>query len=244
MHHHLLVYFKNTASVLLTDSEFANMKAYHKCPQSFSLIAKYCAANMTTLWIMKTHNQLKEHSLLHISYTFQDGRLSTWLAISAERHPGTSDQNGKIWKFWPGKRIFLRNFAPMQWGRKFLCRIFYTFWPPYGRNFRFGTFDPEMGKKSWRETLNTTGAEFRNASVAFCTVQSATWSLRTRWVKFETSDLEKVFSFRTLHQWCPESFSPVFFIHFGHPTAENFDSVRSTRVRPFPYIGTFDQWCD
>ncbi len=35
-------------------------------------------------------------------------------------------------------------------------------------------------------------------------------------------DQERVFRFRTLHQWCV-NFSPRFFIRFGHPTAENSD---------------------
>ncbi len=41
-----------------------------------------------------------------------------------------------------------------------------------------------------------------------------------------------------------KSFSPEFFTHFGRPMIENSNSVLSTGVRPFPYVGTFDQWCD
>ncbi len=60
-----------------------------------------------------------------------------------------------------------------QWCRKFLSRIFYTFWLLCGWKFRIGTFNPKMGKKSWREILCTTGAEFWRAGVALCTLQSA-----------------------------------------------------------------------
>ncbi len=58
-----------------------------------------------------------------------------------------------------------------QWCRKFLSRNFYMFWPPYGWKFWFGTFDPKMGKKSYREILCTTGAEFRSAVVALRTAE-------------------------------------------------------------------------
>ncbi len=60
---------------------------------------------------------------------------------------------------------------------KFLSRTFYLFWPPFCRKFRFGTFDPKT-RKSWRETLHTTGAKFLNAGVAPCTLQNATPALR------------------------------------------------------------------
>ncbi len=99
-----------------------------------------------------------------------------------------------------------------QWCQKFLSGIFYTFWPPYGRKFQFGTCDPKTGKKSWRETLRTIGAEFRRAGgVALCRVQSATPAFWTRRVKFENFDLEKVFSFGTLHQWWRKFLSRNFY---------------------------------
>ncbi len=122
-----------------------------------------------------------------------------------------------------------------QWCRKFLSRIFYMFWPPYGRKFRFSTFNPKTGKKSWRETLHTTGAE----------LQSAIPALRT---KPNGQNLK----FLTWREYFPlelytngaESFSSVFFTCFDRSTAKNSDSVLSTGVQPFPYLGTFDQWCD
>ncbi len=40
------------------------------------------------------------------------------------------------------------------------------------------------------------------------------------------------------------SFSLEFFTRFGRLMAENSDSVLSTGVRLFPYLGTSDQWCD
>ncbi len=38
-----------------------------------------------------------------------------------------------------------------QWCVKFLSRIFYPFWPPYGQKFRFGTFDQDVS--SWYSWL-------------------------------------------------------------------------------------------
>ncbi len=70
--------------------------------------------------------------------------------------------------------------------------------------------------------------------MALCTLQSATPAHRTRWVKIENFDHERVFRFRPLLQW---SISRIF-THFGRPTAENYGSVFLTVVRP---IGTFDR---
>ncbi len=72
---------------------------------------------------------------------------------------------------------------------------------------------------------------------------SATPALQTRRVKFENFDQEKYIP----SELCTndaESFSPVFFTRFGRPMAKNSYSVLSTGVWPFPYLGTFDQWCN
>ncbi len=98
-----------------------------------------------------------------------------------------------------------------QWCRKFPSRIFYTFWPPYGQKFQFGTFDPKTCKKSRRGTSRITGAEFQSTEVALWRVQCFTPALRSKKVKFENFDLESVFSFGTLLQWCRKFLSRIFY---------------------------------
>ncbi len=58
-------------------------------------------------------------------------------------------------------------------------------------------------------------------------------------VKLRNFDLERVFHFGTLHQWCVK-FLCRNFTRFGHPTAKNSDSVLSTRVRPLVQFENFD----
>ncbi len=50
-------------------------------------------------------------------------------------------------------------------------------WSNPSRKYRIGIFGrgaAKTGKKSWREALYTTGAKFRSAGMAPCTLQSAT----------------------------------------------------------------------
>ncbi len=97
------------------------------------------------------------------------------------------------------------------------------------------------------------------------TLQSATPAHRTRWVKTENYDQAIVFRFGTLRQWCvkflPRIFYPFWPLHsrkfrfgrFDHGATkwcfrpacdQNLGSVLLTIGRLFPYLGTFDQWCD
>ncbi len=64
-----------------------------------------------------------------------------------------------------------------------------------------------MGKKLWRETLHTT---VQSSEMPGGIVQSATQELWNRWVKFENFDLERVFSFATLHQCCRKFLYGIF----------------------------------
>ncbi len=59
-----------------------DVKLNCKYSVNFFHIAEYCAANVTTLQLMKKKTYpLREHLLFHTWYKFQDGRLSTRLAI-------------------------------------------------------------------------------------------------------------------------------------------------------------------
>ncbi len=123
------------------------------------------------------------------------------------------------------------------------------------RNFRLGA--PKIGKKSWGETLRTTDVKFLNESevatvalcnrslgmalctlhwwhsaIALCTLQSATKVHRTRCVRIENFDQERVFRFGPLHQWSP---SKIFY-PFWSPHGRKLESVFLTIVR---LIGAF-----
>ncbi len=100
------------------------------------------------------------------------------------------------------------------------CASFNPFWPSYSRKLGFGAFDQGM----------------------------------TRWVKFENSDLERVFRFGTLHQWCLKFLSKIFcpcwtsyrrkfwFGTFDQGATRwvKFENVDLERVFRF---GTLHQWC-
>ncbi len=113
-----------------------------------------------------------------------------------------------------------------------------------GQKDRFVIFShgaPKMGKKSWRETLRTTGVKFRSESEVSSgtlqpkcrdgTLQSATTAHQTRWVKVENFDQERVFRFGPIRQWSP---SRIFY---------PFWATHGRKIR----IGLFDhrvtKWC-
>ncbi len=82
------------------------------------------------------------HILVWFAPLVQSSEVSGWHSTECrEYHPGTLDQVGKIENF-DLKKVF--SFGTLhQWCRTFLSSIFYTFWLPYGQNFRFGTFDQD-----------------------------------------------------------------------------------------------------
>ncbi len=96
------------------------------------------------------------------------------------------------------------------------------FWSHAGQKDRFVIFGrgaPKTGKKSWGETLRTTGVKFRSENEVpgwhsaikvqgrHSAVRSATPAHRTRWVKIEMFDQERVFRFGPLRQWSPSRIS-------------------------------------
>ncbi len=67
-----------------------------------------------------------------------------------------SDQKGQIQKFWTGESILVWNFTPLI--VKFLSRVFYLFWLPYGQKFRFSTFN--RGAARWVKFKNLACREY------------------------------------------------------------------------------------
>ncbi len=247
-----------------------------------------------------------------------------WPPYGRKLRFGTFDRGATRWvkfdNFHPERIVCCRTLH--QWCVKFLSRIFYPFWPPYGRKFRLGTFDPKKGK-SWIETLRTSGKKFRSGTlhsaeclpgtsdqigkiqkfspgesiflrnfapvvrkvslqdflpvlatlrskiptryfrpqkgknrgkklhapwvqspgVALDTLQSATPVRRTREVKFEHFYLERIFCFRTWHQWCVKFLSRIFY-PFWPPY------IRKFRFGTFDWFATkngvqcFRPWCE
>ncbi len=124
--------------------------------------------------------------------------------------------------------------------------IFYPFWPPYSRKFRFSTFDRKTGN-SWRKISPVQSFEVPGWHSAECRVP--------------------LWRFETLHQFYVKFLSRNF-SHFGRLTAENSDSVLLTSKRenrgektplvqssevpgwhpalcrmPHRHVATLYQWC-
>ncbi len=81
--------------------------------------------------------------------------------------PGQNIQILQIWSELPGCHPPLHSVTLHQWCIKFLSAIFYAFW---GRKYRIGIFGhgaPQTDRKSWKETLRTTGAKFRMKILKF-----------------------------------------------------------------------------
>ncbi len=104
-----------------------------------------------------------------------------------------------------------------------------------------------MGKKSWGETLRTTGVKFQsesevqrwhsanqNARMALCTLQSATLAHRTDGSKYKILTRREYFALNLY----ANGLRLRFFTHFGRPIAENYESVFLNVVRP---VGAFDR---
>ncbi len=95
-----------------------------------------------------------------------------------------------------------------------------------------------MGKKSWGETLRTTGVKFRSESEvpgwhsALCIVPP--WHIVPDGSKKKILTRREYFASDLYANDLP----PGFFTHFGRPTAENYELVFLTVVRP---IGAFDR---
>ncbi len=92
------------------------------------------------------------------------------------------------------------------------------------------------GEKLYTHHRRKVPKRIRSAGIARCTLQSATLAHRTRWVKIENFDQERVFRF----DLCVNGLPPGFFTHFGRPTAENYESVFLSVVRPNPGFGPFE----
>ncbi len=105
-------------------------------------------------------------------------RFPFWAPYSWNFRFGTFDQVATRWvKFenFDVERVFC--FGTLyQWCVKFLSRIFYPFWPPYGQNFLFGTFDQGVTKnhvryfRAWCDhfpisVLSTNGATSRGLNL-------------------------------------------------------------------------------
>ncbi len=149
------------------------------------------------------------------SYTLSDIYSSNsyqWCRVP-KCHTGTLDQMSRIRKFWPRESIFLRNFAPMvaKVSLQEFLHVLADLWPKILIRY----VNPKIGKKSRRETLRRTGAEFRSATPTPSKIQ-------TFW------HLERVFFFETLHQWCRKFLSSIFY---------QFWPLYDRKFR----FGTFDQ---
>ncbi len=89
---------------------------------------------------------------------------------------------------------------------------------------------------AWRSEVSL-GQNFENLTCHSVPLQSATPAPRTRKVKMENFDQERVFRFGTLHQWCVKFLTRIF-TRFGRPMPKNSDLVVLSMVWP---NGTFDQ---
>ncbi len=154
-----------------------------------------------------------------------------------------------FWRATMGQifRILIwRDFGPLhQWSRKFPSRIFYPFWAPHDRKLRICLFDRRATKwcfwpaatktRVWSFWVTTMGQNFKMLTLR----DSGQWSLQ--------------FSFSIFYPfWAPhgEKLRISLFDHwaikwcFWPPCDQNLGSILLTVVRLFPYLSTFDQWCD
>ncbi len=110
-------------STLIWDSGCTATKTGKKWWCNFDLKRKFCFVTFHQWWVVSLQEFLPTVAAL-------------WPKIPIRYFRPGCNQMGKIQNFSPGVFCFG---TLHQWCIKFISRIFYPFWPPYGRKFRFGT---------------------------------------------------------------------------------------------------------
>ncbi len=126
------------------------------------------------------------------------------------------------------------------------------YWSHAGQKDRFVIFGRgalKMAKKSWREAIGvkvrseilSSGQNFLFWPIWFNAPPWHSAACRVPFLYFSCRVPPRHFGFVSeLYASGAYSFAPGFFTHFGRPTAENYESVFLTVVRPKPGFGHFE----